>query len=552
MVCHTSSAQHSSARGRAGVCLILFLLFAGAAPAKAAESGLSDESSLAGELAAAVLRDLSGDTCPGASGTAPAQRQGNSFISYVSKKWTGDFDGMRERRMIRALVVYSRTHFFLANGTKRGLTYDALIRFEKDLNSRLHTKKSDYIHVVFVPVRRDEILQALRDGRGDIAAADLTVTAAGRQLADFTRPVLSNVRSIVVTAPGGPAVAGIGDLAGKQIYVRASSSCYEHLAALNRDFGTRGLAPMEIITTPDQLGEEDLLEMVNAGLMPMTVADSHLAHYWARFFDNMTVHTDLAVNTGGQIAWAVRKNSPRLKALADDYLRRNLRRWAPLQEGSRTAQGDSLRPREATAGQDMERFRKAVSIFKKYGKRYKFDYLLLAAQGYQESGLDQRRRSRAGAVGVMQVMPQTGRELGFGDISGIDSNIHAGTKYMRMLMDGYFADAAFDDLNRSLFAFASYNAGPNRIAALRKAAGRRGYDPNVWFGNVEHVVAEQVGQEPVLYVGNIFKYYVAYKLSEKQQAEHTAVKADTQKALHEYAAWKSWDDFFTRVAKKIL
>ena len=165
-----------------------------------------------------------------------------------------------------------------------------------------------------------------------------------------------------------------------------------------------------------------------------------------------------------------------------------------------------------------QKFRQTVDLFKKYGDRYQFDYLLLAAQGYQESGLNQGVRSPVGAIGIMQVMPATGKELGVGDIYQVEPNIHAGAKYMRKIMEEYFSDASFDDLNRNLFAFASYNAGPNRIARLRKTAASKGYDPDVWFDNVERVVAEKVGQEPVRYVSNIFKYYVAYKLAVQHRA----------------------------------
>ena len=187
--------------------------------------------------------------------------------------------------------------------------------------------------------------------------------------------------------------------------------------------------------------------------------------------------------------------------------------------------------KNAASEQEMQKFRQTVDLFKKYADQYQFDYLLLAAQGYQESGLNQSARSPVGAIGIMQIMPATGRELGVGDIRLLEPNIHGGAKYMRTIMDQYFSDAYFDDLNRNLFAFAAYNAGPNRIARLRKTAAERGYDPNVWFDNVEHVVAEKVGLEPVRYVGNIFKYYVAYKLVEEQRAEARALKDAVKEGL---------------------
>jgi membrane-bound lytic murein transglycosylase MltF len=154
-----------------------------------------------------------------------------------------------------------------------------------------------------------------------------------------------------------------------------------------------------------------------------------------------------------------------------------------------------------------------AQIFKQYGDKYRFDPLMLAAQGYQESRLKQEAKSHVGAIGVMQLMPATGAELGVGDIAQIEPNIHAGAKYLDQLMSRYFKDANFSEENRPLFAFAAYNAGPGRMASMRKEAAKRGLDPDKWFNNVEIVTAEQVGAETTTYVRNIYKYYVAYKLT---------------------------------------
>ena len=455
----------------------------------------------------------------------------NSFISFLGEKWTGDLDGIQKRRMLRALVVYSKTHFFIDKGTPRGMAHDGLIAFEKDLNRRLKTNKKSYIQVVFIPVSHDELIPALLDGRGDIAVANLTITPERQALVDFSDPSSTDVRELVVTAPGIVGIDTIEDLADQSVFVRPSSSYHEHIIELNLRFKEKGLKPIRIVSTPPQLEEEDLLEMVNAGLIPITVVDSHLADFWTQLFTDMTVHRDIAVSEGGSIAPALRKNCPQLKAMVNACMQQ-------LKKG--TLQGNVLLNgylkntrwvKNAVSEQERQKFRQTVDLFKKYGDRYQFDYLLLAAQGYQESGLNQNVKSPVGAVGIMQVMPATGRELGVGDIHQVEPNIHAGAKYMRRIMDEYFSDASFDDLNRNLFAFASYNAGPNRIARLRKTAQARGYDPDVWFDNVERIVAEKVGQEPVRYVSNIFKYYVAYKLASQHRDEVSALKDAAKEGL---------------------
>jgi membrane-bound lytic murein transglycosylase MltF len=164
-----------------------------------------------------------------------------------------------------------------------------------------------------------------------------------------------------------------------------------------------------------------------------------------------------------------------------------------------------------------------AKIFEKYGKHYGVDYLLMAAQGYQESRLDQGVKSRVGAIGVMQVMPATGKELSVGDITQIEANVHAGVKYFRFMRDQYYKDEPMDDINKGLMTLASYNAGPGRIRQLRRETAKRGLNPNVWFGNVERIVSERVGRETVQYVSNIYKYYIAYRLvTEARQAREKA------------------------------
>ena len=189
----------------------------------------------------------------------------------------------------------------------------------------------------------------------------------------------------------------------------------------------------------------------------------------------------------------------------------------------------SIKPlHNASGSADAKRFEQTIALFEKYGGQYRFDPLMLAAQGYQESTLDQSKRGPTGAIGVMQVMPATGDALKVGDIRVIDANIHAGAKYMDQLMTKYFKDAHFDEQDRSLFAFAAYYAGPGNIARMRTEAQKRGLDPDQWFNNVEVVTAEKIGIETTTYVRNIFKYYVSYKLT--QEARSSAQTAKEQVA----------------------
>lgn len=208
----------------------------------------------------------------------------------------------------------------------------------------------------------------------------------------------------------------------------------------------------------------------------------------------------------------IRKNSPKIKAELNAFLAR-------YPEGSKT-RGVLLQKylksirfaRNATSKEEIAKFEATIEFFQKYGDKYALDYLLMMAQGYQESRLDQSARSPVGAIGVMQVLPSTAKDMGIEDITQIEPNIHAGVKYIRFMMREFFADEPMDTLNKGLFTFASYNAGPGRISRIRKEAAKRGLDPNKWFNNVEIVSAEKIDRETVQYVIKIYKYYLAYKM----------------------------------------
>jgi len=460
-------------------------------------------------------------------GTRPAEREDLTIDpGTVTRPWTGDLDGMVERRVIRVLVVPSKTFYFNDKGTQRGVTYDTFQLIETELHKQLKrdkklSRKHLKVKFFFVSVGRDKIFSALLSGQGDVAAANLTITPERSKQVDFAAPSLTDVRELVVTGPASPAIATLDDLAGREVFVRKSSSYYEHLLELNKRFAAEKKLPVRLEEAPDALEDEDLIEMLNAGLVPILIVDDHTADFWKKVFPKVTVHDNVAIATGGKVAWAIRKNSPQLKAFLD-------RQAAALTSGHLEDERQVIQARylkslahvkNAAADAERKKFLALTDLFQKYGDRYDIDWLLMAAQGYQESRLNQNARSRSGAIGVMQVMPATGKQLKVGDITSMDPNIHAGVKYMRFMIDRYYANEPMSDLDKALFAFASYNAGPARVAQLRRQAAQRGLDPNVWFHNVEYVAEERLGPETVSYVGNIYKYSVAYRLIEDALAE---------------------------------
>jgi membrane-bound lytic murein transglycosylase MltF len=438
-----------------------------------------------------------------------------------TKPWKGDFDGMVDRRVIRVLVPYSRTLCYNDKGRERGVTADSVRDFEQYINKKYAKELGKRpITVSMIPTTRDELLKDVADGLGDIAAGNLTVTDARKKVVDFYAPADQKpISELVITGPKSPAIATADDLSGKTVHVRKASSYYESLLALNERLKTAGKPAAKLVLVPDALEDEDMLEMLNVGLLEAIVVDDWKARIWAQVLPKIKVNEGAAVRSGGLVGWAIRKDSPKLVAILNEFYV-NVIKKQNLFEARRKQYFDRARMlKDPTGSAEWKRFEQTLALFDKYGARYHFDPLMLAAQGYQESQLNQSAKSHVGAIGVMQVMPATGAELKVGDITIIEPNIHAGAKYMDQLMTRYFPDAKFDDTNRSLFAFASYNAGPGRISQMRKEAQKRGLDPDKWFNNVEIVTAEKVGIETTTYVRNIYKYYAAYKLMLDVHAE---------------------------------
>jgi membrane-bound lytic murein transglycosylase MltF len=446
----------------------------------------------------------------------------------LDKPFTGDFDAMVKRRAIRVAVTFNRTHYFIDKGQERGITFESLKQFENDLNADLKTGNLK-VHVVIVPMTRDQLYPALASGKVDMVAAMVTVTPDREKLVAFSEPTRTNVSQVVVTGPGAPPITSVDDLAGQEVFVRKASIYDESLVRLNAQLKARGKPAVVIDEAPVVLEDDDVLEMVNAGIAPITIVDDYLAEFWSQVFTDLKVHRDITLRTGGSLAVAFRKENPQLREVVNTWIRKHGQGDAFRNVIERRYLKDVKYVKNAAADAERKKLLAVLELFRKYGAKYDLDYLLMAAQGYQESTLDQDVKSPVGAIGVMQVMPPTGKELKVGDITQIEPNIHAGVKYMRFMMDQYFKDEPIDPLNKALMTFAAYNCGPGRLRQLRRETEKRGLNPNVWFGNVERVASERIGRETVTYVSNIYKYYIAYRLIAEQRARRDAAKAEVRK-----------------------
>jgi membrane-bound lytic murein transglycosylase MltF len=481
----------------------------------------SDESS----KAAGGGRASQGDVDPGAGGDK-AEPEDPLPPERVRATFLGDLPEIRKRRFVRVLVSYSKTNFFHDRAAVKGFEVELLQAWEKRLNKG--AKTYERIRLVFIPTPFDRLLDDLRQGHGEIAAAGLTITPERAERVAFTNAYIPNVEEVVVHNRGVTDVSSLEELAGRRVLVRAGSSYVEYLQALNENLRASDVRPVEILEADRRLVTEDLLELVNAGAIEMTVADHHIAEAWAEVLPDIVVRKDLAIHSGGAIAWAVRKKNPQLLESLNAFIRGH-------RKGS--LMGNILFKRyyakskwiaNPTSPAERAKLEKHITLFQKYAEQYGFDWLELAAQAYQESGIDQSVKSRAGAVGVMQIKPSTAadKNVNVPNIHVLENNIHAGTKYLAFLRDRYFDDPAIEPDARVDFALAAYNAGPARIRKLRQKAAERGLDSNKWFFNVEKIAAEEIGRETVDYVANVNKYYLAYSLQYEATRLRETAKAE--------------------------
>lgn len=450
---------------------------------------------------------------------------GGSDVQQLNKPWTGDYGEIAsgKRRYLRALVPMNKTMYFLDGPEQRGIAFESLREFEKVLGDAAG-RNAVRPKVVIVPTTRDKMMSALDQGLGDIAVGGLTITESRKEQVDFSEPTITGISQVVVTGPESPSVSTLDDLAGQEVHVRRSSSSFEALTALSKRFVSKGKKPIVIRPADELLEDEDLLEMVDAGIIPITIAKDLTAKFWLQIFDKLNVHNDITLTTDGQLAWAIRQNTPELHKVVNNFVRTHKAGTLFGNTMLKRYMGSAARLKNPATKEEIEKFRRLGVLFRKYGGQYDIDWLLMAAQGYQESRLDQSLKSHVGAVGVMQVKPETAGDMGIRNIdASAENNIHAGIKYMRFMIDRYYKDAPMTRLDKGLFALASYNAGPARVTRLRKKAEAAGLDPNIWFRNVEVVAARDIGRETCDYVSNIFKYYTAYKVIAFQNERKRAV-----------------------------
>ncbi|MGD8116336.1 transglycosylase SLT domain-containing protein [Vibrio sp. TRT 29B02] len=447
-----------------------------------------------------------------------------SLSPLQKQPYFGDLSQLEKKGAIRVLVAADLGFYYIEDGRPKGILAELLYHFEKELRQR-----SSYFNLQVIPVHRDELLPALVDGYGDLAVANLTVTETRIEQVAFSDPVLTGVEELLITHKDETPIEQLSQLSGRDIWVRASSSYFESIQKLNQKLEQQSLPPITVRFVEETLQDYELIEMVNQGHVPATVLDSHKSELWLKVMENIQIHSSLPLRTDGEVAWAMRQQSPQLAAFVNQYLK-DYRSGTLLGNVIYAKYLDNTNWLKRILNPNhINKLDSLSPIFDLYSEQYRFDSLMISAQGFQESGLDQSKVSHKGAVGVMQVLPSTAKDpnVNIPDIYQVDNNIHAGVKYMRFIKDRYFNDDNILPDDQVYFTLAAYNAGPANIRKMRRLAEQNGYDPNKWFRNVEIMARRNIGREPVHYVSNINRYFVIYKQlkSLKQLREHQAAQA---------------------------
>ncbi|MCG9569440.1 transglycosylase SLT domain-containing protein [Vibrio chagasii] len=458
----------------------------------------------------------------------------NALESYV-----GDFSALKEKGVVRVLVSGDIGFYHIENGKPKGILAEQIYYFDQAL------KLSDpLLRVKVIPVERSELLEALNQGRGDIAVANLTVTEERQRLVDFSMPIRRDIDEVLVTSLSKPSISNVTQLQGKEVWLKQNSSYISSVQKLNQQFEREGMEPIYIHLLNANLQDLELLELIKSEKITATIVDSHKLELWESLEKDIKIHKGITFREDADIAWAIRKNSPQLKAQIDHYLQES-KQGTLLGNviDNRYLDSVSWMTRASNPQQNRQRD-KLEALFVSYGEKYDIDWFILLAMAFQESGLDHSKVSHRGAVGIMQVMPNTARDwyVDIDNVYDLESNIHAGSKYLRFIHDRYFDKPEISDIDKIYFSLAAYNAGPAKIRRMRKLAAQQGYNPNKWFNHVESVARENISQEPVEYVANISRYFTIYqRLDEFQDTREEQLGNMTRqlniKRLSDYFAY---------------
>lgn len=437
-----------------------------------------------------------------------------------------DLNEIKKRGKLIALTDNSSTSFYIYKGDSMGYEYELLNAFAKELGVELQIVIAKDMNTVF---------SQLNNGEVDIVAANLTVTKERLNLVDFSSPLMLVPQVLVQRKPEGwenmtqeeqneKLIRNAVDLSGKNIHVRKGSSFYSRLVNLSEEIGEK----INIIEAPGDQETEELISKVASGEIDYTIADENIALSNQTYYSNINVET--AISFPQKIAWAIRKESPQLLSVMNEWIakRKDSKEYSAVYSKYFKAKKKSA-PRgvgryASYSGGVISEY---DELIKTYSEKIGWDWQLLAALISQESNFSPTARSWAGANGLMQLVPQTAKHYGLDTIDATaEQSIIAGTNYISDL-DRYWRKYIPDKAERIKFVLASYNAGLGHVVDARNLAAKYGKNPDLWYDNVDYMILQKSnpliyndpvvkcgycrGQETSAYVREILNRYSHYK-----------------------------------------
>ncbi|MQG93349.1 transglycosylase SLT domain-containing protein [Pseudomonas sp. MN1F] len=418
-----------------------------------------------------------------------------------------DLQQIRSSKVLRVLVNQSRNSSGEIKGEPVGIEYYRLRGLEHYLNAR--AADGQQIRLKLIPRAKEQLLGALQRGEGDLAAPGELLDPAVTGGVNSSAPVVDQVPLLLVGRKGERSYTRAEQLSGRTVALTSASAAGAVIQQLNQQLALRKRAPIKIEWVDSTLAVEDVLEMVQAGIYPLTMVERPIAQRWARVMPNLRLDSRVQLGQAQAMRWYVRRDATMLLATVDRFLQ-GYRAPENQDAAFERIYRRQYRVHNPLARKDRQRLDSLRAVLQKHGEAQQIDWLNLAALAFKESTLNPAARGSGGAHGLMQITPSAAQRVGVSDTGSVDGNVQASARYLALIRRKFFASPQINERERMAFVLAAYNLGPERVQAMRAEARKRGLNGNQWFFQTERIAMEQVGMGPVNFVNSVNKYFLAF------------------------------------------
>lgn len=425
----------------------------------------------------------------------------------VSSDKTRDLAQIRASRELKVLVNQSRNSSGEVKGESYGVEYHRLRAFEHYLNAR--ARDGQELRLKLIPKSKEQLIGALQRGEGDLVAPGELLDPVSTRGVSASDAVMARVPLVLVGRKGDRGFARVEQLSGRTVALAAGSAAADTLHEINQRLALRKHAPVKVEWIDPSLAVEDVLEMVQAGVLPLTVVELPIAERWSKILPKLQIQRRVTLTAPEDMHWYMRRDAVMLHASVDRFLQ-DYRAPADQDANFQRIYRRLYKIHYPLARANRQRLSTLRPVLQRHAEAQNLDWLNLAALAFKESSLNPAARGSGGAHGLMQITPGAAQRVGIKDINSVDGNVQASARYLALIRRKFFSSNQLNERERMAFVLAAYNLGPERVQAMRAEARRRGLNHNQWFFQVERVALEQVGMGPVSYVSSVNKYFLAF------------------------------------------